>query len=98
MIFTDRSKALLLLWIPFVIFFLSCLYSLQPCGHLLGKGLPPCSFACDVFLCFFHFPIWCPGPGMLVDCIIPELCLLTTFVVTFCLNLKVRVLFVIGLI
>ena len=41
-IFTDRSKAVLLLWISFVIYVLclSCLlvFSLQPCGHLLGKG------------------------------------------------------------
>ena len=43
--FTDRSKAVLLLWIFYVVFFLSCvcfafvrvcLYVL--CGHLLGKG------------------------------------------------------------
>ena len=42
-LFTDRSKAVLLLWILFVIF-VSCLSccpvcSLQPFGHLLGKGL-----------------------------------------------------------
>ena len=39
---TDRSKAVLLLWIIFVIYVscLSCFLvcSLQPCGHLLGKG------------------------------------------------------------
>ena len=41
-IFTDCSKAVLLLWIIFVVY-VSCLScfrvcSLQPCGHLLGKG------------------------------------------------------------
>ena len=43
--FTDRSKAVLLLWIFYVCFFLSCVcYVFKrvclfvPCGHLLGKG------------------------------------------------------------
>ena len=40
--FTDRSKAVLLLWIICVIYVLclSCfrVCSLLPCGHLLGKG------------------------------------------------------------
>ena len=39
------------------------------CGHLLGKGLPLDSLVCDVFLCFCHFPIWCFGSGMELDCI-----------------------------
>ena len=30
---------------------------LQPCGHL-----------CDVFLCFCHFPIRCPGSGVVLNC------------------------------
>ena len=59
-IFTDRSKAVLLLWIIFVIYVLclSCLlvFSLQHCGHLLGEGCPICSLACDVLLCFVTFP------------------------------------------
>ena len=41
--------------------------SLQPCGHLLGKGQPLGSIVCDVFLCFCHFSICCPVPGL--DCI-----------------------------
>ena len=53
--FTDRSKAVLLLWILCVIY-TSCLSfclicSLQPCGHLLGKGLPLGSLVCDGSLC-----------------------------------------------
>ena len=31
---------------------------LQPCGHL-----------CDVFLSFCHFPIQCPGSGVVLECI-----------------------------
>ena len=47
-----------LLWILFVIYVscLSCFLvcSLQPCGHLLGKGWPLGSLVCDVvFLCVF---------------------------------------------
>ena len=38
--FTNRSKAVLLLCIfcVFVFFMLFCVYSLLPCGHMLGKG------------------------------------------------------------
>ena len=41
--FTDRSKAMLLLRIIYVIFVLFCyvvmrVCLLMPCGHLLGKG------------------------------------------------------------
>ena len=64
---TDRSKAVLLLWIHFVIS-VSCLSLsyclvcfLQPCGHLLGKGWPLGSLVRHVYLRFCHFPIWCPG-------------------------------------
>ena len=39
------------------------------CGHLKGKGLPVGSLVCDVFLCFCHFPMWCPGSGVVLDCI-----------------------------
>ena len=47
---------------------LCCLvYFLQPHDHLLGKGWPLGSFVCDVFLCFCHFPIWCPGSGVVLN-------------------------------
>ena len=60
---TVRSKAVLLLFILFVIcVFLSyCLvFSLQPCGHLLGKGWPLGSLVCDVFyvLSLSHMVFW----------------------------------------
>ena len=58
-VLTDHSKAVLLrgLWILFVICVLdvcllySLVCSLQPCGHLLGKGWPLGSIVCDAFLC-----------------------------------------------
>ena len=41
-VFTDHSKAVLLMWIICAIYvlYLSCfrIRSLLPCGHLLGKG------------------------------------------------------------
>ena len=67
--FTDRSKAVLHLWILFGIYnsclsLLGCLVcSLQPCDHLLGKGWPLSSLVWNVFWCFCHFPIWCPRSG-----------------------------------
>ena len=71
---TDRSKAVLLLWI-FNVFVLSCvcyvfvhvcLYVL--CGHLLGKGWPLGSrlWCLTVSLSLSH---WYPGSGMVLDCI-----------------------------
>ena len=43
----------------------SCLVcSLQPCGHLLERGLP---LGCDVLLCFCHFAVWCPRSGVVLD-------------------------------
>ena len=72
---TDHSKAVFLLWIFFFICFL-CLslpildvFLLQPCGHLLGKSRPLCFIECDVVLCCCHFPIRCPGSGVVLDCI-----------------------------
>ena len=43
--------------------------SLQPCGHLLGKGWPLGSLLCDVFMCLCHFLIRYPGSGVVLDCI-----------------------------
>ena len=72
--FTDRSKAVLLLWI-FYVLVLSCvcyvflrvsLYVL--CGHLLGKGWPLGSrlWCLAVSLSLSH---WYPGSGVVLDCI-----------------------------
>ena len=75
-IFTDRSKAVLLLWI-FYVFVLSCvcyvfvrvcLYVL--CGHLLGAGKGLTSWhsfvVSTVSLSLSH---WYPGSGVVLDCI-----------------------------
>ena len=29
---------------------------------------------CGVWLCFCHFPVWCPGSGVELDVSIPDLC------------------------
>ena len=38
--------------------------SLQPVDHRLGKGW---ALVWDVFLCFCHFPMSCPGSGVVLD-------------------------------
>ena len=62
---TDRSKTTLL----FLIFFLSLPYCSVCVLYLLGTGWPLGSPVCDVFLCFCHFIIWCPGSSLVLDCI-----------------------------
>ena len=54
------------LWLVFVMLlrpFIAALWSLA------GKGLAFGSLVCDVFLCYCHFPMWCPGSGVVLDCI-----------------------------
>ena len=80
--FTDRSKAVLLLWI-FYVFVLSCvcyvfvrvcLYVL--CGHLLGKNWPLDSrLWCLMWVCYF--PIGILGQVWYLIVSIPDLCTLT---------------------
>ena len=71
--FTDRSKAVLFLWIFYVFFSVWYCYAFvrvclfEPCGNLLGKGCITVSFS------LFHLY---PGSG---DCINPDLCTLTYF-------------------
>ena len=86
--FTDRSKAVLLLWI-FYVFVLSCvcyvfvrvcLYVL--CGHLLGKGWPLGSrLWCLLWVC--HFPVGILGQVCYLIVSIPDLCTLTYFYYTY---------------
>ena len=80
--FTDRSKAVLLLWIFYVIvlscvcyvFVCVCLYVL--CGHLLGKGWPLGSrLWCLLWVC--HFPIGILGQTWYLIVSIPDFCTLT---------------------
>ena len=82
-VFTACSKAVLLLWIFYVIlscvcyaFVCVCFY--VPCGHLFGKGWPLGSrlWCLTVSLSLSH---WYPGSGLVLDCIDPWSCTLTHF-------------------
>ena len=84
--FTDRSKAVLLLWIFYCFFFLSCVCyvfvraRLFICAvwSLAGKGLTAwLSFVVSVSLSLSH---WYPGSGVVLDVSIPDLCTITYFV------------------
>ena len=44
-------------------------YLLKRCGLLLVKGWPLDSLVCYVFIVFCHFPVWCTGSGVVLDCI-----------------------------
>ena len=73
-LFTDCSKAVLLLLIVFVIMFHVCLYYTilsVPCSLVITcwerAGL--LALLCDVSLCLCHFQIRCSGSGVVLDCI-----------------------------
>ena len=73
-VLTDRSKALLLLWI-FLVICSSC-FSLLYCLYVLWSSVVTSWESADllalvrnVFFCFCHFPIWCPRSGVVLDCI-----------------------------
>ena len=51
----------------FVFVILFCLF-LAVLWSPAGQA-PLGSLVCDVFLCFCHFPIWCPGSGVVLDSI-----------------------------
>ena len=82
--FTDRSKAVLLLWI-FYVFVLSCLLCL--CARLFicalwspaGKGLT-LALVCGVLLWVCNFPIGILGQVWYLIASIPDLCTLTYFI------------------
>ena len=82
-IFTDRSKAVLLLWIICAIYVLclSCfrVCTLLPFGHLLGKGWPIgfCLWCLNVF--FVTFPCGTLGQVWHLIVSIPDLCRLLTW-------------------
>ena len=97
--FTDRSKAVLLLWI-FLCFFLSCVcYAFMlvclyvPCVHLLGKDVTSwLSFVvsnCE----FCHFPIGILGQVWYLIVSISDLCTLLTLFKAGCINC---IMFLIG--
>ena len=81
---TDRSKAVLLLWILFVICVLChTILSgfLQPYGDLLGKGWPLGSLVCDVSCVCVTFAYGVLGQVWYLIVWIPDLCLLPYFAV-----------------
>ena len=51
----------------FVFVLFSCLF-IAALWSPAGKGLT-LALALDVLLCFCHFPMWCPGSGVVLDCI-----------------------------
>ena len=63
-------KVVLLLWILFVIRFYVCHTVLSvPCSLVVTWPLDSLVQVCDVFLCFCHFPLRCPGSGVVFDCV-----------------------------
>ena len=42
-------------------------YSLLPCGHLWERS-DLLVLVCDVKLYFYHFPMWYPRSGVVLDC------------------------------
>ena len=72
-IFTERSKTVLLLLIFFVMCVSCmscwCVCFLQNCGHLLRKGWHLGILVCDVSCVFDTFPYGCPGWCVVYDCI-----------------------------
>ena len=67
-IFTDCSRAVLLLWIICVICVCRAFASDHCClvvACLEGAGL----LALGFWLCFCRFPMWCPGLGVVLDCV-----------------------------
>ena len=49
-----------------------------------GKGLTSWLLCvCDVFLCFCHFPIWCPGPGVVYMYLIVSIMIFAFFLTYF---------------
>ena len=52
------------------------------------------ALVCDVLLCFCHFPIWCPGSGVMLDCLDSDLCIFLTFILesTECVRVSLNML------
>ena len=55
-------------YLCFMFIMLSCLFN-AALWSPAGKGQPLGALVCDVFLRFCHFPMWCPGSGVVLDCI-----------------------------
>ena len=73
---TDCSKAVLLLWILFLFLFHVCLCHTVwsfPCSLVVTcwerADLLALWYMMFSFVLSLHFPIWCPGSGVVLDCI-----------------------------
>ena len=80
--FTDRSKAVLLLWIFYVMFCL--VFAMSLCASVYMCFLVTCwervdllALVCGVLLCVCHFPIGILGQVWYLIVLIPDLCTLT---------------------
>ena len=55
--------------------FLFCVcYAFASVHCCLGSICWKRALVCDVELCFCHFPMRCPGSGVVLDCVVPDLC------------------------
>ena len=55
-------------YLCFVVVMLSCLF-IAALWSAAGKGLASWRLCVMFFVCFCHFPMWCPGSGVVLDCI-----------------------------
>ena len=55
-------------YLCFVFVMISCLF-IAALWSPAGRGLTSWLLVCDVFLCFCHFTMWCPGSDVVLDCI-----------------------------
>ena len=75
LVFTDRSNAVLLLWIDLLyMFHVCCYYVVLSIPYLLGKSWPLGSLVCDVFLCFVTFLYGVSGRMWYLVVSIPDIC------------------------
>ena len=80
----DHFCFLCLVFVMFSVLFIVALRSPA------GKGLTSWR-VCGVLLCACLFPMWCPVSGAVLDCMIPDLCLLSYFVVSPDLSLLIHI-------
>ena len=71
--YIDRSKAVLILWILFVICYFMFIFDILSglfLVALLSSAVKGATSWLSCMLCFCHFPIWCSRSGMILDCVV----------------------------
>ena len=58
---------------------LTFIYIIIHSGRSLEGRVDLLTLVCDVKLRFCHFPMWYLGSGVVLDCIIPDLCRISYF-------------------